>query len=137
MVPGTVQTSLAARQRAAGAPLQLDQAVAALLRNARQACPAGPLKVRTWDEGAEVVVEVQDAGGGIPPAILPRIFEPFFTTRGREAAVGLGLTLAYGAVQRHGGRIDVASNVGRGTTVTVRLPAASPSAAALQTRASG
>jgi two-component system, NtrC family, sensor kinase len=69
------------------------------------------------------VVEVQDAGGGIAAAMLPRIFEPFFTTRGGGKAVGLGLTLAYGVVQRHAGRIDVASAVGRGTTVTLRLPA--------------
>ncbi|MGO9830228.1 MAG: ATP-binding protein [Myxococcaceae bacterium] len=129
MPPGSVQASLAARQRVCGAPLQLDRAVGALLRNARQACPAGPVQVRTRDEGAELVVEVQDAGPGIAPAILPRIFEPFFTTRGGQAAVGLGLTLAYGVIQRHGGRIDVASGVGRGTTVTLWLPAA-PEAAA-------
>jgi two-component system, NtrC family, sensor kinase len=123
MPPGAVQASLGARQRVWGCPLQLDQAVGAVLRNARQACPAGPLQVRTRDEGGELLVEVQDAGGGIAAAMLPRIFEPFFTTRGGTKAVGLGLTLAYGVVQRHGGRIDVASGVGRGTTVTLRLPA--------------
>ncbi len=129
MPPGTVHASLAARQRVCGAPLQLDSAVGALLRNARQACPAGPVQVRTRDEGTELVVEVQDAGAGIAPAILPRIFEPFFTTRGGQAAVGLGLTLAYGVIQRHGGRIDVASSAGQGTTVTLRLPAAADAAA--------
>jgi two-component system, NtrC family, sensor kinase len=123
MPPGAVQASLAARQRVWGSPVQLDQAVAAVLRNARQACPAGPIHVRTRDEGLELVVEVQDTGGGIAAAMLPRIFEPFFTTRGGGKAVGLGLTLAYGVLQRHGGRIDVASGVGRGTTVTLRLPA--------------
>jgi two-component system NtrC family sensor kinase len=129
MPPGAVQTSLAARMRVQGAPLQLDQAVAAVLRNARQACPAGPLEVRTRDEGTELVVEVQDAGEGIAAAMLPRIFEPFFTTRSGEKAVGLGLTLAYGVVQRHGGRIHVASSVGKGTTVTLRLPASAQPAA--------
>jgi signal transduction histidine kinase len=137
MPPGAVQASLAARQRVWGSPPQLDQAVAAVLRNARQACPAGPILVRTRDEGVELVVEVQDSGGGIAAAMLPRIFEPFFTTRGGGQAVGLGLTLAYGAVQRHGGRIDVASGVGKGTTVTLRLPAgAQPAASASPERAS-
>ena len=128
MTPGAVQAALAARQRLSGSPLQLDQAVGAVLRNARQACPAGPIHVRTRDEGGELVVEVQDAGEGIAAAALPRIFEPFFTTRGGGKCVGLGLTLAYGVVQRHGGRIDVASSKGRGTTVTLRLPAQASSA---------
>jgi two-component system, NtrC family, sensor kinase len=132
MPPGAVQASLGASQRVWGSPLQLDQAVAAVLRNARQACPAGPIQVKTRDEGGELLVEVQDAGGGIAPAMLPRIFEPFFTTRGGEKAVGLGLTLAYGVLQRHAGRIDVASAVGRGTTVTLRLPAGSQPAAAVE-----
>jgi two-component system NtrC family sensor kinase len=123
MPPGLVQASLGARQKIAGSPPQLDQALAAVLRNARQACPAGPIRVRTRDEGAELVVEIQDAGEGIAAAALPRIFEPFFTTRGGGRSVGLGLTLAYGVVQRHGGRIDVASGKGKGTTVTLRLPA--------------
>ena len=79
------------------------------------------------------MVEVQDAGGGIAAAMLPRIFEPFFTTRGGGKAVGLGLTLAYGVVQRHGGRIDVASGVGRGTTVTLALAGHSQAVAASNT----
>ncbi len=131
MPPGTVKASLLARHRVWGSPPQLDQAVAAVLRNARQACPAGPLLVRTRDEGAELLVEVQDAGEGIAAPMLPRIFEPFFTTRGGGRTVGLGLTLAYGIVQRHGGRIDVASTVGRGTTVTFRLPAGAQPAASV------
>jgi len=137
MTPGAVQAALAARQRTSGSPLHLDQALAAVLRNARQACPAGPIHVRTRDEGGELVVEIQDAGEGIAAAALPRIFEPFFTTRGGGKSVGLGLTLAYGVVQRHGGRIDVASSKGRGTTVTLRLPAqASPAPAAPAERVS-
>jgi two-component system, NtrC family, sensor kinase len=137
MPKGTVQVFLAARQRVWGSPPQLDQAVAAVLRNARQACPAGPLVVRTRDEGLELLVEVEDAGEGIATAMLPRIFEPFFTTRGGGKAVGLGLTLAHGVLQRHGGRIDVASGAGRGTTVTLRLPAgAHPAASVPAERAS-
>ena len=137
MPPGAVQASLGARLRVRGSPLQLDQAVAAVLRNARQACPAGPVQVRTRDEGSELVVEIQDAGGGIAATMLPRIFEPFFTTRGGGKAVGLGLTLAYGVVQRHGGRIDVSSSVGKGTTVTLRLPSeAQPAVGAVAERAS-
>jgi two-component system, NtrC family, sensor kinase len=121
--PGAVNVSLEARQRVRGAPLQLDQTLAAILRNARQACPDGPIRIRTRDEGTEFLVEVHDSGTGIAASVLPRIFEPFFTTGAEGKAVGLGLTLAYGVVQRHAGRIDVASGNGRGTTVSIRLPA--------------
>ncbi|HXX29487.1 MAG TPA: ATP-binding protein [Myxococcaceae bacterium] len=132
MTPGAVQVALAARRRLSGSPLQLDQALCAVLRNARQACPAGPIHVRTRDEGGEVVVEVEDKGEGIAAAALPRIFEPFFTTRGGGKSVGLGLTLAYGVVQRHGGRIDVASARARGTTLTLRFPAQAGAASSIE-----
>jgi two-component system, NtrC family, sensor kinase len=131
MPQGTVQVALSGRQRVLGSPLQLDQAIAAVLRNAKEACPDGPISVRTQDAGSELLVEVKDGGEGIPAALLPRIFEPFFTSRSGGKAVGLGLTLAYGIVQRHGGRIDVASQVGQGTTVTLRLPAHTEGSAAV------
>jgi two-component system, NtrC family, sensor kinase len=135
MPQGSVQASLSARRRVLGSPPQLDQAVAAVLRNARQACPAGPVQVSTREVGGELLVEVKDAGEGIGAAVLPRIFEPFFTTWGVSSAVGLGLTLAYGILQRHGGRIEVASGVGKGTTVTLRLPTLASEAAAARASA--
>jgi len=74
-------------------------------------------------EGEWVELTVTDTGVGIPAEIQPRIFDPFFTTKGVQRT-GLGLAVAYGTLQRHGGTITVASAPGQGTTVTLRLPAA-------------
>jgi two-component system NtrC family sensor kinase len=70
--------------------------------------------------GAELAVT--DTGPGIAPEILPRIFEPFFSTKGHTLGTGLGLSVSYGIVERHGGRIHVDSAVGAGTTFRVQLP---------------
>jgi signal transduction histidine kinase len=67
-----------------------------------------------------VVIEVEDRGHGIPPEQLPHVFEPFFTTRPK--GTGLGLFVAHGIVQRHGGTLDVESEPGRGTKFRVVLP---------------
>jgi signal transduction histidine kinase len=67
-------------------------------------------------------VEVADTGCGIPPENLDRIFDPFFTTKQSDKGTGLGLAVSYGIVTEHGGQIRVASKVGEGTTMTVRLP---------------
>ncbi len=66
---------------------------------------------------------MRDDGAGIAPDILPQIFEPFLTTKESGHGVGLGLAISRGIVERHSGRIDVASELGRGTTFTVTLPA--------------
>jgi signal transduction histidine kinase len=68
-------------------------------------------------------VRVVDAGGGIEPDALPRIFEPFFTTKDVGQGTGLGLAVAEGIVEEHGGRIEVTSAPGAGASFTVRLPA--------------
>jgi len=73
---------------------------------------------------------VGDNGCGIAPENLNRIFEPFFTTKPVGSGTGLGLSLSYGIVNRHGGRIEVASVVGQGTRFTVHLPVQPPQAAA-------
>ena len=65
---------------------------------------------------------MRDDGAGIAPDILPQIFEPFLTTKESGRGVGLGLAISRGIVERHNGRIDVASELGRGTTFTVTLP---------------
>lgn len=110
-------------ETAAISPLQLDQVLEQLLRNARQAVTADQrITVRTQSTDAEVIIEVDDQGCGIPPDHRHRIFEPFFTTRGIGQGIGLGLTVAYGIVARNGGTIAVHSEVGRGTRVTVSLP---------------
>lgn len=67
-----------------------------------------------------MVVEVEDSGCGIPPENLARIFEPFFSSK--PNGTGLGLAVSFGIVQKHEGRIKVASEVGRGTRFTVELP---------------
>ena len=74
--------------------------------------------------GPYVTIEVQDRGKGIDPDIIKRIFEPFFTTKTMGRGTGLGLASAFGIIKNHGGMIDVASQVGQGTTVTIYLPAA-------------
>ena len=68
-----------------------------------------------------VRIEIHDEGTGIPANNLKRIFEPFFTTRPVGKGLGLGLTAAYGIIKRAGGEIEVASELGKGSTFTVRL----------------
>ncbi len=71
-------------------------------------------------------IRVEDEGEGIAPQNLPHVFEPFFTTKGIGEGTGLGLSVAHGIVADHGGRIDVQSEVGKGTCVSIYLPAAEP-----------
>jgi signal transduction histidine kinase len=83
----------------------------------------GTLTVRSAVVGDTVQVEVIDTGTGIAPEHIDRIFEPFFTTKPDVSGTGLGLSVSLGIVQSHGGTIDVKSEVGRGSTFTVKLPA--------------
>ena len=106
---------------------ELNQVFLNLLNNAVQALRgSGNVWVRTLLEGDEAVFEVRDDGPGISPAALPRIFDPFFTTKDVGEGTGLGLSISHGIVERHGGRIEVCSTPGEGTTFSVRLPAAGP-----------
>jgi two-component system NtrC family sensor kinase len=96
-----------------------------LLVNAGQAITEhGTITLKTWEDGGLVHVMVRDTGCGIPGDLLGRIFDPFFTTKPVGTGTGLGLSLAWGIVHDHGGRIDVDSTVGIGTTFTVILPVA-------------
>jgi len=105
-------------------PAQLNQVFMNLLVNAVQAIENhGQITIRTGQEEAFVWVEVEDTGKGINPEHLDRIFDPFFTTKPVGSGTGLGLSLSYGIVQKHGGRIEVKSEVGKGTTMRVWLPA--------------
>ena len=109
-------------------PMRLEQALTELVSNALDAMPAGGrLDVATRAEpgagGASgVVVDVTDSGPGIAPEILPNLCEPFFTTRAQ--GTGLGLAIAKRYVEEAGGRLDITSTLGRGTTVRIWLPAA-------------
>ena len=102
---------------------QLNQVFMNLLINASHAIDGrGTIAVRTGHDDACVWVEVQDSGRGIKPEHLSRIFEPFFTTKPVGQGTGLGLSLAYGIVKKHDGRIEVKSELGQGTVFRVILP---------------
>lgn len=106
-------------------PSQLNQVFMNLLVNAAQAIAEfGRITVRTGAEGDHVCVSVADTGSGIPSEHLSRIFDPFFTTKPVGKGTGLGLSVSYNIVRRHGGRIEVDSAPGRGTTFCVWLPIA-------------
>ena len=107
---------------------QLQQAVIALATNAIDAMPeGGTLTLRAHRIGPHVMVEIKDTGIGIPQENLTKIFDPFFTTKDIGRGTGLGLAVCYGIVSEHGGRLDVRSAVGVGTTFTISLPKASDS----------
>jgi two-component system NtrC family sensor kinase len=106
---------------------QLQQAVIALATNAIDAMPkGGRLILQARDSNDHVMVEVSDTGVGISSEDLTKIFDPFFTTKEIGRGTGLGLAVCYGIVTEHGGRLDVHSAVGVGTTFTISLPAISP-----------
>jgi two-component system NtrC family sensor kinase len=109
---------------------QLRQAFVNIALNATDAMPkGGTLTVTSRLLAAERMVEIvfADTGMGIRPEHLNKILDPFFTTK--EKGTGLGLSVVYGIVERHGGKLDIKSQVGRGTTVTIRLPLADAAAA--------
>jgi two-component system NtrC family sensor kinase len=102
---------------------QLRQAFLNIAINACEAMgAAGKLRVTTRADAEAVEIAFEDTGPGIPPERLPHVFDPFFTTK--EKGTGLGLSVVYGIVERHGGVVEVRSEVGRGTTFTIRLPIA-------------
>ncbi|MGQ0799966.1 MAG: ATP-binding protein [Pseudomarimonas sp.] len=105
-------------------PSELNQLFMNLLLNAAHAIgpERGRIVVRSGHAGDQVWVEVEDNGCGIPADHLARIFNPFFTTKPVGRGTGLGLSLAYGIVQKHHGRIDVRSEPGRGSCFRVTLP---------------
>jgi CheY-like chemotaxis protein len=127
-------------------PTQLHQVLLNLCVNARDAMPSGGvLTIRAGNivlddvyagmnpdarAGAYVVIEVQDTGGGISPDDRDRIFEPFFTTKKVGEGTGLGLSTTLGIVKSHGGFINLYSEVGRGSTFKVYIPAITDEASA-------
>jgi len=110
-------------------PNQMHQVLMNLCTNASHAMSAdgGRLSIRVTtvetSQGRMVRCQVSDTGSGIPENVLPRIFEPFFTTKGPGKGTGLGLSVVHGIVRNHGGSITVQSDVGKGTTFTIDLPA--------------
>jgi len=135
-VPKPLQASAAVEVEECGAPDvlasagQLAQVVLNLVTNALKATrPGSPgrvvIRLGTGEEG-QATLEVIDQGTGIAPNVLTRIFEPFFTTRpvGEGRGAGLGLAVCHSIVTAHRGTITVESEVGRGSTFRVELPAA-------------
>jgi two-component system NtrC family sensor kinase len=106
-------------------PAQIEQVFLALIMNAIDAMPKGGnlwIEARLSNDQSEIKIQVRDDGAGIAPDVLPQIFEPFLTTKESGHGVGLGLAISRGIVERHNGRIEVQSELGRGTTFTITLP---------------
>jgi len=105
--------------------IELTQAILNLALNARDAMPkGGQLLIRTFTARAEICLEIEDGGEGIPEGIRDRIFEPYFTTKGREKGTGLGLAVVKRVVERHEGRIELFQRPGRGQGFLLAFPAA-------------
>jgi two-component system NtrC family sensor kinase len=112
-------------------PAQIEQVLLALIMNAIDAMPRGGnlwIETRLSSDDAEIEIQVRDDGAGIAPDVLPHIFEPFLTTKESGHGVGLCLAISRGILERHDGRIEVASELGRGTTFTITLPNQAPAA---------
>lgn len=104
-------------------PHLLQQVFVNLLLNALDAMPeGGHVRIAALVKNGWMEMSVEDTGCGIPPEDLPRIFDPFFTTKKTGEGTGLGLSVVYGIVRDHGGRIEVKSEVGVGTTFVISLP---------------
>jgi two-component system, OmpR family, sensor histidine kinase KdpD len=114
--------------------VEIDQVLSNLLENALKYTPPGtPIRVAAHVAGAALTVEVADAGPGIAPAALPRLFEKFYRAAsgpGQPRGTGLGLAVARGLVEAHGGRLDVTSALGQGTCFRFTLPLDTPPALA-------
>lgn len=106
---------------------QVEQVLINLIHNAVQAMPKnGLLSIRLRQVEAIAYIDVQDTGCGIEPEHLKRIFDPFFTTKPEGEGTGLGLSVSYGIIANHHGKINVESVVGKGTTFTIELPIQQP-----------
>jgi signal transduction histidine kinase len=120
--PITVEVRTEATALVSGSAAELREVLTNLVFNAVDAMPrGGRLTVRTWSTAADVFFSVQDTGVGMNDSVRQRLFEPFFTTKG-DAGNGLGLSVAFGIIQRYGGEILVETALAQGSTFTVRLP---------------
>lgn len=104
---------------------QIEQVLVNILMNAIQSISKtrGRIDIKTFTENSMVCISVSDDGDGIPADCIKYIYDPFFTTKEIGSGTGLGLSIAYGIIQSHQGKIDVSSEMGRGTTFTLRFPA--------------
>ena len=110
-----------------GSTNHLLQVLINMLLNAKDASErGGVVEVSASQRGAEVALEIRDHGTGIEPELQEKIFDPFFTTKDVDKGTGLGLAISHGIVERHEGRIEVSSEVGRGTCFSILLPMSAP-----------
>jgi len=108
-----------------GSTNKLQQVFLNLFLNARDAMPSGGIvEIRTAAHNGSVEVEIIDTGAGIPRENLNRIFDPFFTTKSIGRGTGLGLSVSYGIVKEHSGKVDVRSTPGKGTSFRLEFPVA-------------
>lgn len=108
-----------------GSTTRLQQVFLNLLMNARDAMPSGGMvELRTYAQNGSVEVEITDTGIGIRPENLHRIFDPFFTTKASGRGTGLGLSVSYGIVKEHGGKVEVRSTPEKGTSFRLEFPVA-------------
>ncbi|MGI8609661.1 MAG: sensor histidine kinase [Candidatus Dormibacteria bacterium] len=104
---------------------QLQLALSTMVENACEAMPdGGTLEIDTFTVGDEVAIRVVDHGRGMSPEVLGQMYDPFFSTKPKTIGNGLGMFIVGGVVDRAGGRLDVASQEGEGTSITLLLPAA-------------
>ena len=104
-------------------PSQIDQVLMNLVVNARDAMPGGGrIRITTTFRDPTVELRVSDHGSGIPPEVMARMFEPFFTTKETGKGTGLGLSLVHAIISQAGGKVEVETAVGQGTTFQIRFP---------------
>jgi signal transduction histidine kinase len=104
-------------------PNQLNQVFMNLIVNAAHAIEGkGHIRIKTFVDRKNLTIEISDTGKGIPPEDLKRIFDPGFTTKGVGVGTGLGLAISYRIVKDHNGKLEVESEVGKGTKLRVVLP---------------
>ena len=107
---------------------EINQVLLNIIVNAAQSIKSqnrkekGLIKIQTFSKDEYVVCKVSDDGPGIPKEIIDKIFDPFFTTKEAGKGTGLGLAVSYGIIKKHQGSIVVESEVGKGTTFTIKLP---------------
>jgi len=122
-----VEQALGEVGRVVGRPRQFVQVLVNLLVNAGQAtAPGGVVSLITRRQGERVRVEVRDTGTGMTEETKQHLFEPFFTTKPPGLGTGLGLSVVHGIIKSHGGRIEVASELGKGTCFILDLPRVPP-----------
>jgi len=119
----TVKKEFSELPKIACSPSQINQVFLNLFTNAAQAIEdKGILHIKTYADDGFIYISIQDTGKGIPKDVLPKIFDPFFTTKPIGQGTGLGLSICFQIIKSHGGKIQVASEVGKGTRFLISLP---------------